>query len=87
MRRQLDLKVEDYIGVSVVIFDERVSGLLSGNWTGRIGEEVRAPVVEVLSGREPAAFRESFALVKEWDVEGIGTVIGVSQLTDEAGKK
>jgi isoleucyl-tRNA synthetase len=87
MRRQLDLKVEDYIAVSVAIADDRVLSLLSGNWKERIGEEVRAPDIKVLSGREPAALRESFALVKEWDVEGIGTVIGVSQLADEAGKK
>jgi isoleucyl-tRNA synthetase len=86
MRRQLDLRVEDYITGAVSIADERVAGLIAGWWKGGIREEVRAESLEILSGRhEPLP--GSFELVKEWDVEGIGMVIGISQLTDKAGNE
>jgi isoleucyl-tRNA synthetase len=87
MRRQLDLRVEDYITGSVAIADNRVAGLIADWWKEGIGEEVRAASLDILPGGDPGAFRESFALVKGWDVEGIGMVIGISQLTDKAGKK
>ena len=42
MRRQLDLKVEEYITAAVTINDSRIAGLVSGSWKDEIMNEVRA---------------------------------------------
>jgi isoleucyl-tRNA synthetase len=82
MRRQLDLRVEDCITAGAVIADERVAGLISDLWREGIMDEVRATAFAV-STSESEAGSASFDLVREWDVEGIPMVIGISQFRDQ----
>ncbi len=82
MRRQLDLRVEDCITTGAVIADERVAGLISDLWREGIMEEVRATAF-VVSTSKAEAVSASFDLIREWDVEGIPMVIGVSQFRDQ----
>ncbi|NYT16704.1 MAG: hypothetical protein GKC06_01670, partial [Methanomicrobiales archaeon] len=82
MRRQLDLRVEDCIAAGAVIADERVAGLITDLWRGGIMEEVRAATFAVSTG-DVEYTPASFDLIREWDVEGIPMVIGISQLRDK----
>ncbi|HPM61842.1 MAG TPA: DUF5915 domain-containing protein, partial [Methanoregulaceae archaeon] len=86
MRRQRDLNVEDYITAGIVIDDERVRSLLKGSWEDVIREEVRAGSLTI--SRESSYSTDgSFELERDWDIEGIQAVIGISKFTDQPGKK
>jgi isoleucyl-tRNA synthetase len=82
MRRQLDLRVEDCIAAGAVIADKRVAGLITDLWREGIMEEVRATAFAVSTG-DGEGTPASFDLTREWDVEGIPMVIGISQLRDK----
>lgn len=86
MRRQLDLRVEDYITAEVVIADERVTQLISDLWREGIREDVRAGSL-ILSAGPPGNLAGTWSLERDWDVEGIPMVIGISQFSDQPGKK
>ncbi len=86
MRRQLDLRVEDYITATAVIADERVAGLIRDLWTEGIREEVRATVVTVIPGDGQAGL-SSGELSREWEVEGIRMMIAISQFREQPGKE
>jgi isoleucyl-tRNA synthetase len=86
MRRQLDLRVEDYITAEVVIADERVTQLISDLWREGIREDVRAGAL-ILSAGAPGNLAGTWSLERDWDVEGIPIVIGISQFSDQPGKK
>jgi isoleucyl-tRNA synthetase len=86
MRKQLDLRVEDYISAGVVIPDERVSQLISEFWREGIRDDVRAESL-VLSTGGPEGVPGTWDLEQEWDVEGVTMVIGISQLPDQPSKK
>jgi isoleucyl-tRNA synthetase len=86
MRRQLDLRVEDYITAEVVIADERVTQLISDLWREGIREDVRAGAL-ILSAGPPGNLAGTWSLERDWDVEGIPMVIGISQFSDQPGKK
>jgi isoleucyl-tRNA synthetase len=86
MRRQLDLRVEDYVTVRVTIDDRRVAGLLSTWWSEGIRDEVRAVSLEIQHDTRGKT-RGTFDLQKDWDVEGIAIVIGISKIADETGKE
>ena len=74
MRRQLDLKVEEYITAAVAIGDERIAGLVSGSWKEEIMNEVRAKEMSVGGGD----LSGEYGLVQDWVVEGIEIKIGIS---------
>ncbi|NYT05255.1 MAG: class I tRNA ligase family protein, partial [Methanomicrobiales archaeon] len=74
MRRQLDLRVEDFIIVAVYIADETVRGLLAGAGEEMIKDEVRA-VSLALAGSSDGV---EGACVRDWDVEGIAMTIAIS---------
>jgi isoleucyl-tRNA synthetase len=82
MRRQLDLRVEDYIEVDVGVGDGRVAGLLSGEWQDFIMQEVRASSL-ALHGPGGEAALITADLEKEWDVEAITMVMAVSRAPDQ----
>ena len=86
MRRLCDLNVEDFISGSAAIDDERVAVLLQGHWQEVIMDEVRAGTFTISAG---LSFSTSCAweLEKEWDVEGIPMLIGISKLANQPGKK
>ncbi|MDD1707538.1 MAG: class I tRNA ligase family protein, partial [Methanoregulaceae archaeon] len=86
MRRQLDLRVEDYITAGVVIADERVAQLISDLWREGIREDVRAASL-ILSAGSPGKLAGTWSLEREWDVEGIRIVIGISQFSNQPSKK
>ncbi len=86
MRRLRDLNVEDYITAGAVIDDERVASLLQGHWREAIMDEVRAGICTIATGSSfstPGAWE----LEREWDVEGIPMLIGISKLADQPFKK
>ncbi|KQC04817.1 MAG: isoleucine--tRNA ligase [Methanoculleus sp. SDB] len=76
MRRQLDLKVEDFITADIAIADDRVRGLLSGTWENEIREEVRAVALALRAPDGGAVV--TGGLVRDWDVEGIPMAIGIA---------
>ncbi len=79
MRRQLDLNVDDFIVAAVDVADERVASLIGEDeWQKEIAGEVRAAALTVrrTDGERPA---ESFALERDWDVEGVQMQIGISR--------
>jgi isoleucyl-tRNA synthetase len=77
MRRQLDLNVEDFIVAEVEVDDERVCGLLQGSWRDAIMQEVRAELLTIHTAEK--MLPEAFEMQKEWDVEGVPMVMGVSR--------
>jgi isoleucyl-tRNA synthetase len=77
MRRQLDLKVEDFIEATVAVPDDRVRGLLEGHWQQAIAQEVRARRL-ALSNRADDLEAGGAGLLKEWDVEGIAMTIAIA---------
>ncbi len=70
MRKELDLEVNDWIGVAVELSDERIAGLLQG-MESFIAEEVRAKEISI---GDAAAAGD---LVKDWTVESVEMRIGV----------
>ena len=86
MRRQRDLNVEDYITAGIIIDDERVCSLLQGRWEDVIQEEVRAGSLRISPGSS-VSMNGSYELERDWDIEGIQAVIGISKFTDQTGKK
>ena len=86
MRRQRDLNVEDYIMAAVVIDDDRVCSLLQGRWREAIREEVRAGSFMISPGSALSP-QSSFELEKDWEIEGVPVVIGISKFTDQPGKE
>jgi isoleucyl-tRNA synthetase len=79
MRKQLDLAVEDSISVEVTVGDKRVLALIKNNATiAMIGDEVRAKFFGFSNDRNQSDVAK-FQSVKEWDVEGIAMVIGITK--------
>ncbi len=82
MRRQLDLKVEDFITSYVVINDPRIAGLVSSQSKERIMEEVRAQELTMVA--DGVVVPEGrWGLEKDWDIEGLMVRIGISGLHDQ----
>ena len=74
MRRQLDLKVEDFITADVAVADMRVQALLAGTHEEEIAGEVRATSLSITpTAGEPNAE----GLTTEWDVEGVSMTIHI----------
>jgi isoleucyl-tRNA synthetase len=90
MRRQLDLAVEDFIKVEVLINDFEVFSLLNQQKVGLeivekiIAEEVRAitPHGALFSFLKPGEKMRDHEQKTEWDVEGVQMTIGVSRAGD-----
>jgi isoleucyl-tRNA synthetase len=81
MRRQLDLAVEDFITVDVVVSDPEICMLVGDDRKPVIADEVRARTLAIHSAAAPAAGRP-FQLEKDWDVEGVRMTIGISRAPD-----
>ena len=81
MRRQLDLRVEDYISAEACIEDAGVRGMISGSWREGIREEIRAISFSVHDVQQPAL--QAFDLTKEWDIEGIPATLSISRASQE----
>lgn len=79
MRRQLDLKVEDFITAVVRIDDRRVADLLEGSCTEKIMQEVRARTITLST----EAQNTGMELTKDWEVEGISMTISLSRVACE----
>ncbi|MFY9193888.1 MAG: isoleucine--tRNA ligase [Methanoculleus sp.] len=79
MRRQLDLNVDDFIVAAVDVADERVATLVeAAEWRDVIAGEVRAETLTIrhVDEERPAG---SFALERDWDVEGVQMQMGISR--------
>jgi isoleucyl-tRNA synthetase len=75
MRKELDLDVEERIKAVVLIKDERILDLVL-DWESHIADEVRTKLLVIGMDVEPEG-----DLVKEWDVEGIGMKMGISNIS------
>jgi isoleucyl-tRNA synthetase len=82
MRRQLDLKVEDFITVAVVIADERVAHFINDFWREVIKEDVRASSL-ILTAGASENLSGTWDLEREWNVEGVNMAIGISQFSNK----
>ena len=78
MRRQLDLKVEDFIAADVAVGDARVCDLIRITWKDGIADEVRAKDLSIRSAAEAAPAR-SWQMSQDWDVEGIAMTIAIAK--------
>jgi isoleucyl-tRNA synthetase len=81
MRRLLDLAVEDFITVDVMVGDPLVCILVSDNQKPVIADEVRARRLTIRTAAEPGAGTPC-QLEKDWDVEGVQVRIGISRASD-----
>ncbi|OPX65973.1 MAG: Isoleucine--tRNA ligase [Methanoregulaceae archaeon PtaB.Bin009] len=81
MRRQLDLKVEDFVTADACITDSRICGMVAESWKTGIMEEIRATSFGVQGGDCPAA--TSHEMSKEWDVEGIAMTLSLSRAPEQ----
>ncbi|MCU0632731.1 MAG: isoleucine--tRNA ligase [Methanolinea sp.] len=81
MRRQMDLKVEDFITADACIKDPRVCKAVEESWREGIMEEIRAVSFEVHGGECPAGTHH--AVEKEWDVEGIAMTLSLSRASQQ----
>jgi Isoleucyl-tRNA synthetase len=72
MRKELDLAVDEQIIAEIQITDAHVSDLIQ-SMTEAIASEVRAGEIRL----NPASV--SGSLVKDWDIEGIQMIIGISE--------
>jgi isoleucyl-tRNA synthetase len=81
MRRQLDLAVEDFITADVIVNDPRICTLVSDNQKPVIADEVRARRLTIRIPEEPGAGSPCH-LQKDWDVEGVQMMIGISRASD-----
>ncbi|MDD1675432.1 MAG: class I tRNA ligase family protein, partial [Methanomicrobiales archaeon] len=79
MRRQLDLRVEDFIRVEVVVSDPRIYSLIGDGWRDTIKREVRVDDLAIRSPGEALAQR-IWELENEWDIEGVKVQTRVSRL-------
>jgi len=81
MRRQLDLAVEDFITVDVIVGNPRICALVSDNQKPVIADEVRARKLTIRNAAELGAGTPC-QLEKDWDVEGVQMTIGISRASD-----
>jgi len=77
MRRVLDLRVEATVVAAVRVGDKRVADLVGGKWWDLISGEVRAKDLSITFG-QALSDPERYSLVREWDVEGVPMVMGIS---------
>jgi len=81
MRRQLDLRVEDFVDADACIRDPRICSMIGESWKDGIMEEIRARSLRVHGGECPPDRNHS--LSKEWDVEGIRMTLSLSRAEKE----
>ncbi|MDD1703603.1 MAG: isoleucine--tRNA ligase [Methanoregula sp.] len=81
-RRQLDLAVEDFILVDVLVKDPRIVALLNQESILRtIADEVRAEHLGFLPEHRPID-EPHYQSVREWDVEGVEMIIAISKVDE-----
>jgi isoleucyl-tRNA synthetase len=75
MRRQSDLRVEDFIEADCEVEDQRMADLLS-TWGEGIMGEVRARTLSIRTKEEPRPDLK-FTAEKEWDIEGVTVTLAL----------
>lgn len=81
MRRQLDLRVEDFINADACIQDSRICRMIADSWREGIMEEIRARSFQVHGGECPPG--SSHEMSRDWDVEGIAMTLSISRTSEE----
>ncbi len=76
MRKQLDLSVDEFIRMKLVIKDERIYSLISEEWKKLISSEVRAK--ELLISSDDIS--ETMQSEKGFEIEEINVIIGISKI-------
>ncbi len=82
MRRMLDLNVDDFIRVTIVISDTRIGDLVRDQWMLGIQDEVRARELTIYSDSDRIVSGDH-ELVKNWEIEGIPIGIAISKASDQ----
>jgi len=77
MRRQLDLRVEDFVRAEARIADSRVCRMVKETWRKGIMDEIRAVSLDFGCGEMPG--ETGADLVRDWDVEGIAMTLSLSR--------
>jgi len=75
MRRQSDLRVEDFIEADCEVEDQRMADLIS-SWGEGIMGEVRARTLSIRTRGEPRPGLK-FTMEKEWDIEGVTVTLAL----------
>jgi isoleucyl-tRNA synthetase len=81
MRRQLDLRVEDFVRARACIPNERICRMVAGAWEKGIKDEIRAVSLEFSCDRSPA--ETGADLTRDWDVEGVQMTLSLSRAMQE----
>ncbi|PKG31556.1 DUF5915 domain-containing protein, partial [Methanoregula sp.] len=78
MRKQMDLRVEDFIRADVAIADRTICDLIRITWRDGIKDEVRATelTIRLADDQQPAG---PWQMEKDWDVEGVAMKIGIGK--------
>jgi len=81
MRRQRNLRVEEFITARAFIADPRICRMVAESWEDTIRAEIRAVSFEVSDRNSPAA--TSYEISKDWDVEGVGMTLSLSRAPEK----
>ncbi|OPX69118.1 MAG: Isoleucine--tRNA ligase [Methanoregulaceae archaeon PtaB.Bin056] len=81
MRRQLDLRVEDFITARACIADPRICRMVAESWRDAIRDEIRAAYFEVSDQDCLAGIQ--YEISTEWDVEGVGMTLSLSRAAEQ----
>jgi len=81
MRRQLDLRVEDFVRATACIPDERICRMVAETWKKGIMDEIRAVSLDFSCDQSPAG--KDADLVRDWDVEGVSMTLSLSRAAQD----
>jgi isoleucyl-tRNA synthetase len=79
MRRQLDLRVEDFITADVEVTDPRICEMMKDGWGSVISREVRAGDLTIRMPVDVLPQSEEWDLVNKWDIDGVLVKTSVSR--------
>lgn len=81
MRRQLDLRVEDFVRATARISDESICRMVAETWKKGIMTEIRAISLDFSCDQSPAG--KDADLVRDWDVEGVSMTLSLSRAAQD----
>ncbi len=81
MRRQLDLRVEDFVRAAARIADRRVCTMVAERWKKGIMDEIRAVSLDFDCGASQGT--RDADLTRDWDVEGIAMTLFLSRAAED----
>ena len=83
MRKQLDLNVDEYIELDIVVDDVRIATLIDESMQELIAKEVRALNYVFYDRHGLRPVEKLWQMDKDWDIEGVSVTIALSPLDGE----